>query len=157
MPNSLLLFVQKDCEAQHAALWTQRLQAAHCGIASNGGTNQTFCNSHEPLLHQDPQLIQDVTEHCREDLQFGPVSMQDNRGEQLIDAHTHGLLLKLSLQNFSFQRYISSGTFLVVVVDIIYFVWCMIQFVQALLSRRSWLTVKSHLQECRGNNFYFYF
>lgn len=106
MPNSLLLFVQKDCEAQHAALWTQRLQAAHCGIAFNGGTNQTFCNSHEPLLHQDPQLIQDVSEHCREDLQFGPVSMQDNCGEQLIDAHTHGLLLKLSLLNFSFQRYI---------------------------------------------------
>ncbi|GAY43669.1 hypothetical protein CUMW_076250 [Citrus unshiu] len=70
---------QFNAKAQHAALWTQRLQAALCGIASNGGTNQTFCNSHEPLLHQDPQLIQDVTEHCREDLQFGPVSMQDNR------------------------------------------------------------------------------
>ncbi|KAH9738823.1 F5D14.10 protein [Citrus sinensis] len=70
----------RQFNAKHAALWTQRLQAAHCGIASNGGTNQTFCNSHEPLLHQDPQLIQDVTEHCREDLQFGPVSMQDNRG-----------------------------------------------------------------------------
>ncbi|KAH9675261.1 F5D14.10 protein [Citrus sinensis] len=70
----------RQFNAKHAALWTQRLQAALCGIASNGGTNQTFCNSHEPLLHQDPQLIQDVTEHCREDLQFGPVSMQDNRG-----------------------------------------------------------------------------
>ncbi|KAH9675262.1 F5D14.10 protein [Citrus sinensis] len=71
---------QFNAKVSHAALWTQRLQAALCGIASNGGTNQTFCNSHEPLLHQDPQLIQDVTEHCREDLQFGPVSMQDNRG-----------------------------------------------------------------------------
>lgn len=50
MPSSLLLFMQKDCEAQLSAFWTQGLQTALGGVVVNAirciaylkGANQTF-------------------------------------------------------------------------------------------------------------------
>lgn len=62
MPNALLLLVQKDCKAQFTPLWTQRLQAAHGGIVSTDGTNQTFGDSCKQLLLQVSRLNKDLTE-----------------------------------------------------------------------------------------------